>query len=275
MGDAMRFDPAAAAHQLQLGLAALNLDVSAPALVKFGILLLAVVGLLWVIGDVYRGELQNRNMPVDIIANDRPGYTVHDVLFTRRTFDTRSERLPANLIVEHRFLLSHGDKQISKRVLVLRRGFKLHAQPRQSAALRDGQFAFDIEIEKEIKNRAEYLVREAVRNYRGKMSNVIARKFSKTWQEPEAVAATYLARIHFPSDPIFLLFQHPDREVKATGWLTLLTSAFALLAQFLFTAPSSPASAGDRSSAPIAEDAQSGSATIPRRVSPFMHPPPN
>jgi hypothetical protein len=226
-------------HTFLLGLAALNLDLSAAAIVKYGILLIAVIGLLWVLGDVYRGELQNRDMPVDVVRNDRSGYGATDVLFTRRTFDTRSERLPARIIIEHRFLILHDGKEISKRVQVLRRSFKLHAQPKQSTALRDHQFAFGEDVEKEIKNRAEYLVREALRQQRSKIRFVLVRK-RKDWVEPQAVPATYTARIHFPSDPFFLLFQHPDREVKATGWLTLLTSAFALLAQFLFSAPDVP-----------------------------------
>jgi hypothetical protein len=224
-------------HSLIASMALLNLDLSAPALTKYALLFLAVIGLLWVIGDVYRGELQNRDMPIDIIATDRPGYSAQDVLFTRRTFDTRAERLPAKIIIEHRFLISHGDKQFSRRVRVVRRAFKLHAQARQSVQLRDGQFAFAENIEKEIKNRAEYLVRESVRRYRANFRNTLLRVLRRNWSEPEAIGATYLARIHFPSNPMFLLFQHPDREVKATGWLTLLTSAFALLAQFLFTAP--------------------------------------
>lgn len=225
------------------GLAALNLDLSAPALTKYALLFIAAIGLLWVIGDVYRGELQNRDMPIDVIANDRIGYGNLDVLFTKRTFDTRAERLPAKIIIEHRFLISHGDKQFSRRVRIFRRAFKLHAQPRQSIALRDGQFAFALDTEKEIKNRAEYLVRDSVRRYRGNFGNTLHRALKKDWIEPEAVGATYLARIHFPSNPLFLLFQHPDREVKATGWLTLLTSAFALFAQFLFTAPDATHSA--------------------------------
>ena len=229
-----------ATEAFQNGLIALDLDLSPPALAKYTILLLAVAGLLWVIGDVYRGELQNRDMPIDVIANERAGYGDADVLFTKRTFDTRAERLPAKIIVEHRFLISHGDQHFSRRVRVFRRAFKLHAQPRQSTQLRDGQFAFAEPVEKEIKNRAEYLMREAVRKYRGSWKNFFARHFSKQWVEPEATGATYLARVHFPSNPLFLLFQHPDREVKATGWLTLLTSFFALLAQFLFTTPDRP-----------------------------------
>ncbi|MCR6643699.1 MAG: hypothetical protein NVV62_03830 [Terricaulis sp.] len=224
-------------------LAALDLDLSTAALIKYLLLVIAVIALLWVIGDVYRGEIQNRDMAIDVISHDRPGYGAADVLFTRRTFDTRAERLPAKIIVEHRFLIAHGDRQLSRRVRVFRRAFKLNAMSKQTTLLRDGQFAFQEDIEKEIKNRAEYLTRVALRKYRGNLSNMIARRFHKDWEEPEAIGATYLARIHFPSNPYFLLFQHPDREVKATGWLTLLTSAFALFAQFLFTSPDRPEAA--------------------------------
>jgi hypothetical protein len=222
------------------GLEALNLDVSPPTLLKYFILLCAVTALLWVMGDVYRGELQNRDMSVEIVAYDRAGYGLPDVFFTKRTFDTRAERLPARIVVEHRFLIVHGDRQISKRVRVVRRAFKLHAQPRQTQSLRDGQLGFAEEIEKEIKNIAEYRMRRSLRRYRDAPQNWLSRWLSKHWIEPEAIGATYVARVHFPSNPLFLLFQHPDREVKATGWLTLLTSAFALLAQFLFSTPNLP-----------------------------------
>ncbi len=202
-------------RQVGAGLAALNLDLSAPTLAKYIILLIAVVALLWVIGDVYRGEIQNRDMEIAI---------------------SRNTRLPAKVIIEHRFLIVHGDREFSRRVRVFRRSFRLHAQPIQTATLRHGEFAFSEEVEKEIKNRAEYLVREGVRRYRNKPSNWLARLLNGSrWIEPTPVPTRYIARIHFPSNPLFLLFQHPDREVKATGWLTLLTSIFALLGQFLFS----------------------------------------
>lgn len=227
------------------GFVTLNLDLSPPTLAKYGILLIAILALLWVIGDVYRGELQNRNMPIEVTAHDRPGYGHSDVLFTRRTFDTRSERLPAKVIVEHTFVISQGDRVFSRRVRVLRKSYKLHAQYRQTMALRDGQFAFSSDVEKEIKNRAEYLVRASVRSFRRSPQNWLRRVLKAGWVEPEATGARYIARIHFPSNPFFLLFQHPDREVKATGWLTLLTSVFALLGQFLFSEPNRPAHTPD------------------------------
>jgi hypothetical protein len=39
----------------------------------------------------------------------------------------------------------------------------------------------------------------------------------------------YYIKLRFPSDPYFVLFRHPDRDLKMTAWLTLLTSAFAMI----------------------------------------------
>jgi hypothetical protein len=229
-------------------LSAMDLDVSAPALFKYFLLLVMLIALLWVLGDVYRGEIQNRNMTIEIIAY-QGNHGPNDVLFTRGTLDTRAERLPAKIILEHRFVIEHDGKVFSKTVCIARRPARLCMFARQSNTLRNGQFAFPQSVESAIKNRAEYLVREALRNYRRRPGNLIRRLIAKkTWTEPEAKGASYLARVHFPSNPYFLLFQHPDREVKATGWLTLLTSLFALFAQFLFAQPADigrPPSAGD------------------------------
>lgn len=41
-------------------------------------------------------------------------------------------------------------------------------------------------------------------------------------------------KFHFPINPYFLLYKHPDRDLRSTAWLTVLTSLFALLMQILF-----------------------------------------
>ena len=41
-------------------------------------------------------------------------------------------------------------------------------------------------------------------------------------------------QMRFPFDPYFVLFRHPDREVKTTAWLTVLTSIFALFMQLVY-----------------------------------------
>jgi hypothetical protein len=46
-----------------------------------------------------------------------------------------------------------------------------------------------------------------------------------------------LVKFHFPIDPYFLLYKHPDTNVKTTAWLTVLTSVFALFMQLMFNQP--------------------------------------
>lgn len=46
--------------------------------------------------------------------------------------------------------------------------------------------------------------------------------------------ATIQFRMRFHTDPWFVLSAHPDREVKTTAWLTVLTSIFALAMQLMY-----------------------------------------
>jgi len=42
------------------------------------------------------------------------------------------------------------------------------------------------------------------------------------------VIGSYYLRLQFAKDPFFVLFRHPDRDLKLTAWLTVLTSLFAV-----------------------------------------------
>lgn len=44
----------------------------------------------------------------------------------------------------------------------------------------------------------------------------------------------YFVEMKFAIDPIFVLTEHPDGQVKTTAWLTVLTSVFALFMQFIY-----------------------------------------
>lgn len=46
--------------------------------------------------------------------------------------------------------------------------------------------------------------------------------------------ATIQFRMRFHTSPWFVLSSHPDREVKTTAWLTVLTSIFALAMQLMY-----------------------------------------
>lgn len=222
-----------------------NLDLSAATLAKYGVLILVVVALLWVLGDVYRGEIQNQDLPVDIISSDALSGQKGDVLFAKRTLDIRTASLPAHLSFYHKFTILDGDREVRKKVLVYACPLRLSMQPRVSKYLPLGSLALHAEHELALKAKAEKLVRDAVRKYRRNWFRRLHKGTGKDAGEADAVARSYAARIHFPSNPIFLLFMHPDREVKATGWLTLLTSLFALLAQFLFQSPDLPNASSD------------------------------
>lgn len=57
----------------------------------------------------------------------------------------------------------------------------------------------------------------------------IAKMFSdqRGAQQPNVVG-NYFLRFKFRKDPMFVLSKHPDRDLKMTAWLTLLTSLFAI-----------------------------------------------
>lgn len=48
-------------------------------------------------------------------------------------------------------------------------------------------------------------------------------------RERPNVIGSYYIKFQFKSNPWFVLFKHPDRDLKMTAWLTVLTSMFALL----------------------------------------------
>jgi hypothetical protein len=51
--------------------------------------------------------------------------------------------------------------------------------------------------------------------------------------EPEPLGLA--VKFHFPIDPHFLLYKHPDTNVRTTAWLTVLTSVFALFMQLIYS----------------------------------------
>lgn len=46
--------------------------------------------------------------------------------------------------------------------------------------------------------------------------------------------AHYFVEMKFAIDPIFVLTEHPDGQVKTTAWLTVLTSLFAMFMQLIY-----------------------------------------
>src|ERR1043166_7073236 len=95
-----------------------DLDLSPPTLIKYALLVVGLVLLLWVLGDVYRGEIQNQDIEVDIIDSDPIGGQKSDLSFAKRTLDIRSASLPADVAVYHRFTILDGEREVRKRIRV-------------------------------------------------------------------------------------------------------------------------------------------------------------
>ena len=86
-------------------------------------------------------------------------------------------------------------------------------------------------------------------------------------ERPGAVGNYYL-KFQFSNDPVFVLTKHPDRDVRMTAWLTLLTSAFALLMEVFPLQVTPPPGVAGAVTAPLDRSVQENSARSPPRVRP-------
>lgn len=85
-------------------------------------------------------------------------------------------------------------------------------------------------------------------------------------ERPGAVGNYYL-KFQFSNDPLFVLTKHPDRDVRMTAWLTLLTSGFALLMELFPLQPTIPPGVAGAAAAPLDRAVQDSSpqrARVPR-----------
>lgn len=53
--------------------------------------------------------------------------------------------------------------------------------------------------------------------------------FRRLWKNRPNVVGSYYLKFEFSHDPVFVLTRHPDKDLKMTAWLTILTSMFALI----------------------------------------------
>ncbi|HVY90924.1 MAG TPA: hypothetical protein VG942_18800 [Hyphomonadaceae bacterium] len=74
-------------------------------------------------------------------------------------------------------------------------------------------------------------VEEAVRKQEKAKSTFVARNlhFRRLYQSRPNVIGSYYLKFQFSHDPWFVLTKHPDKDLKMTAWLTVLTSMFALV----------------------------------------------
>ena len=84
-------------------------------------------------------------------------------------------------------------------------------------------------------------------------------------RRPGAVGNYYL-KFQFSNDPGFVLTKHPDRDVRMTAWLTVLTSLFALAMELFPLEARMPPGVAGVAAAPIDNAIQdrSGARVRPR-----------
>jgi hypothetical protein len=93
-------------------------------------------------------------------------------------------------------------------------------------------------------NRRTFIVDSAAEVRKAREAHALIRwlKRSVAKNRPNVVGSYYI-QLEFSQSPWFVLTKHPDRDLKMTAWLTVLTSAFALIMDAWPKAPLSDGSA--------------------------------
>ncbi len=72
-------------------------------------------------------------------------------------------------------------------------------------------------------------------------------RYSNAPKNRPGAVGTYFIRFRFSNDPWFVLSRHPDREVRMTAWLTVLTSLFSLALELFPLNADRPSARGETS----------------------------
>lgn len=108
----------------------------------------------------------------------------------------------------------------------------------------------------DVRQAREDFIADRVGNLRASKSNNLVQRVRHSGaasKRPGAVGNYYL-KFQFSNDPGFVLMRHPDRDVRMTAWLTVLTSIFALAMELLPLNAQPPAGVA-AAAAPAADNA--------------------
>jgi len=98
--------------------------------------------------------------------------------------------------------------------------------------------------------RTDFMNDRIAKLQRARNGNFLARMGARAAaQKRPGAVGNYFVRFQFSSDPAFVLSKHPDRDVRMTAWLTVLTSLFAI-AMELFPLDANSGAASARDDAP-------------------------
>jgi len=94
--------------------------------------------------------------------------------------------------------------------------------------------------------REDFIAERVSALRKSKSGNLLDRlKYSGAGARRPGAVGNYYVKFQFSNDPGFVLMKHPDRDVRMTAWLTVLTSLFALAMElFPLQTPPPPGIAG-------------------------------
>ncbi|MEQ1819392.1 MAG: hypothetical protein ABL871_12355 [Terricaulis sp.] len=273
-------------------LAWLGIHPSLRDLVKALILVVFVLIILMIVGDVYRGEIQNKLHRI-ILAPSAKGASLpsdqRTALEARRRLRKEKDQvchLPqylvpltmndtfSNVLFYFRYRDATGRIR-SKKIETYRVRFHVKKIANSSALAvgHEGDHQYTPEEEElfqdqdgvtivtmagsrvdyiELGKIAPIMEKEVTRYHtlqKGGIGQMIAKMGNSEVREPRALGLA--VKFHFPIDPHFLLYKHPDTNVRTTAWLTVLTSVFALFMQLIYSGGTDTATAA----APVQERA--------------------
>jgi hypothetical protein len=118
--------------------------------------------------------------------------------------------------------------------------------------------------------RQDFIDKRVAELRASKSKNIVDRlRFVGAAARRPGAVGNYYIKFQFSNDPAFVLMKHPDRDVRMTAWLTVLTSLFALAMELfpLEATPPSGIAAGVAAPADnAAQDVQSRRARVRPRV---------
>jgi hypothetical protein len=118
----------------------------------------------------------------------------------------------------------------------------------------------------DVRQAREDFINERIANVRrSKTGNLLQKiKYGGAAQRRPGAVGNYFIKFQFSNDPGFVLMRHPDRDVRMTAWLTVLTSLFALAMELLPLRPDIPPGVAGAAAAPIDGAVQESSGTRAR-----------
>lgn len=244
----------------------LGINPSSQDFAKCLLLTVFVLVILMVLGDVYRGEIQNTFHRIRLIGHPReevgykqalqlPKYmlgTALDGVFSNALFHIRYR--DARGRIQTRYLYSYRVKFKVRQAFADRSAQGQESRhvytddekaslARELPDIEEGKRPIS-EIVSIARSRADYITSLAEK-YMVKQHDrwsKLERSWWRRWlagvktddlAEPEELGL--VVKFHFPINPYFLLYRHPDTNVRSTAWLTVLTSVFALFMQIVFS----------------------------------------